>query len=403
MKFMSKSLFLAGFLAVASLPLSSPIASVAQSNTSLLPPGDYIYNPKTGSYVPFGGDPNRKRTGFVEDGYSGRSAGQADSSFGNFGQDCENAPGLSKNARQIGQVGQFIKTAIIGEDDRCPLRYGPDAPKADRAMNGAGRLQIYKERICSSNEGDSCSSFSASGHLVGSRSDIVVTNVNNFKKVDSRDLMDPRSVALFRIRVWNPRTQTHVAATYRVKAYRFGTMDPDKHPDLDYAFLLLESEVGQVVDGLRVPEQYRTKPLPFKKFRRNGLPNIPIIAGYNREAKDFSKNCAPFSLVQMPSDSSYLANKDANSENLYWHNADTIGGFSGGAVAVHDNEGKLYFEALHKGWFREDDEFEQGQLPNGNESSDAIRAAGGGINVAIKAASFYDNFERFEKETEGIR
>ncbi|MBK9040696.1 MAG: hypothetical protein IPL83_16340 [Bdellovibrionales bacterium] len=122
MKFISKSIFLARFLALASLSFS-PVPSIAQSNPGL-PPGDYVYNPTTRFLCSFGGDPNRKRTGFVEDGISGRSAGQSDSRLGNLGQDYENSPGLSKNARQIEQMGRFIKTKIVGKDDRCPLDTG---------------------------------------------------------------------------------------------------------------------------------------------------------------------------------------------------------------------------------------------------------------------------------------
>ncbi len=207
MKFISKSIFFARFLALASLSFS-PVASIAQSNPSL-PPGDYVYNPTTGSYVPFGGDPNRKRTGFVEDDYSGRSAGQKDTSYGNFGQDCENTPGLSKNARQIEQVGRFIKTKIVGKDDRCPLRYGPDATDADRAMYGTG--QIFDDEGQCGPKVKGVSKCTGTGHLVHG-TDMVITSAHIFRYGDNKEHQaDPKKGFTFTTRVGSRKSGGYVS------------------------------------------------------------------------------------------------------------------------------------------------------------------------------------------------
>ncbi len=400
MGIISKSLFLCSFFAFASLPFSL-VASVAQSSTGL-PPGDYSYHPETDSYVPFGGDPkNNKRTGFVEDRSSGPSAGQTDSSYSNFGQDdCENSPGFSKNARQIEQVGWFIKTKIIGKDDRCPLRYGPDSTDADRALYGTGEV-LDRDRICQSRSKNKCS---GTGHLIGDSTDIVVTSAHVFQYGDKGELMaDPRKGFTFTTRVWSPKVKGYVIRRYKVKDYKFGTANPDKYPDLDYAFLRLEEEAGKVVDGLTVPKVYQIKPLPFKLVDEGTKsPNVAMTAGYNADTNDFSKNCAPFSLNTMPSDHPYLVGTiNVNPGNLYVHNGDTMGGSSGSAIARLDEKGHPYFAAVHRGWIENThsgrSESDRGQSSSVNvEIASSSRDGGGdGVNIAIKAGSFYREFMEF--------
>jgi hypothetical protein len=397
MKFISKSLFLAGFVAVASLAIS-PVGSIAQSNTSL-PPGDYVYNPKTGSYVPFGGDPNRKRTDFVEDSYSGRSPGQTDSSYGNFEQDCENTPGLSKNARQIEQVGRFIKTKIVGKDDRCRLKYGPDATDADRAMYGTG-LIFDRENQCESGD-EQARNCGGTGHLVHG-TDLVITNAHVFRYGQNRELQaDPRKGFHFSTRVWSPKTKGYVIHRFKIKDVFFGTDDPDRHPELDYAFLRLEEHVGKVVDGLPVPEQYQIKPLPFKIVDNDKNRNAELTVGYNKEIHDFSKNCAPFSLTKATNEDRPERGRFRSPESLYFHTADTKGAASGSAIAGRDAKGKLYYVALHRGWDNGGDGGpssssgeESTQANTSNDSSNtSVRR-----NIAINASTFYKSFMEFAQE-----
>lgn len=396
MGIISKSLFLSGFLAFVSLPFW-PVASVAQSNTSL-PPGDYVYNPKTGSYVPFGGDPNNKRTGFVEDGYSGRSSGQTDSSFSNFGRDCENAPGLSKNARQIEQVGRFIKTKIIGKDDRCPLRYGPDATDADRAMYGTGQI-FDREGQCGPlvNGRANCT---GTGHLVHD-TNLVITNAHVFRYGDNDEFQaDPRKGFTFSTRVWSPKTKGYVIRRFKIKEFFFGTDNPNQHPELDYVFLRLEEQVGKIVDGMEVPAKHQIKPLPFKIVDQNKAPNSALTVGYNSEIRDFSKNCAPFSLTVGTNDVRSGANRFNNPEKLYFHNGDTLEGASGSAIALLDENGKPYYAALHRG---SDSAFRNEMSSSSGQSG--TKSEGGGVasisdrnalrNIAINASTFYKSFMEF--------
>ncbi|MBK9037717.1 MAG: hypothetical protein IPL83_00930 [Bdellovibrionales bacterium] len=400
MEFISKSIFLARLLAYAVLLLAPPVSSSAQSNKSNpgLPPGDYIYDPNTNSYLPFGGDPNKKRTGFVEDGYSGRSAGQIEIGGldGSFGQDCENSSGLAKNARQLGQMGQFIKTAIIGKDSRCPLKYGPGATDTDRALYGTGKVADL-DSTCNSKSKNRCA---GSGHLVGDTTDIVVTSAHVFQYGDNNELMtDPRKGFVFIVRVWSPRTNEYVFKRYKVKDYEFGTTNPDRYPDLDYAFLRLEEEVGKDVDGLPVPKEYQIKPLPFKLTDESKVPKSAMTAGYNTETNDFSKNCAPFSLTTMPSDHPYLVGTINVNPGKFWlHNGDTIPGSSGQAVALRDENGQPYFAAVHRGWIknnRPESGGEQAAPPRRNAPSPPAKSGSGGINFAVKAESFYGAFMRF--------
>lgn len=397
MKFISKSIFFARFLALAFLSFS-PVASIAQSNPTLLPPGDYVYNPTAGSYVPFGGDPNRKRTGFVEDGISGRFAGQSDSRVGNFGQDCENTPGLSKNARQIEQVGRFIKTKIVGKDDRCPLRYGPDATDADRAMYGTG--QVFDDEGQCGPKVKGVAKCVGTGHLVHN-TDLVITSAHNFGYGENRErLADPRKGFTFTTRVWSPKTGGYVIRSFKVKDFFFGTDDPGRYPHLDYAFLRLEEDVGKVVDGLPVPKKYQINPLPFRIVDKSRAPNVAMTAGYNKETKDFSKNCAPFSLTTATNDDRLAEDRIDSPESLYFHKGDTLGGASGSAIALLDESGKPYYAALHKGW---DDGGSLGRSRSGARESQAENPedAPGRIarrNVAIKASTFYKSFMDFARD-----
>ncbi len=396
MKFISKSIFLARFLTLASLAIS-PIASIAQSNTSL-PPGDYVYNPTTGSYVPFGGDPNRKRTGFVEDGYSGRSAGQTDSSYSNFGRDCENSPGLSKNARQFEQMGRFIKTKIVGKDDRCPLRYGPGATDADRAMYGSGQI-FDRENQCGSEKKD-MRNCGGTGHLVHG-TDLVITSAHIFRYGENQERQaDPKNGFTFSTRVWSPKTKGYVIRRFKIKEVFFGTDDPGRYPHLDYAFLRLEEDVGKVVDGLPVPEKYQIKPLPFKIVDKRKSSNVALTAGYNWEINDFSKNCSPFSLSTATNDNRLEEDRIDSPESLYFHNGDTLGGASGSAIALPDEFGKPYYAALHKGW---DDGGNLGRSRSGARESQAENsedASGRSArrNVAINASTFYKSFMDFARD-----
>lgn len=390
----SKSLFFVSFVAFAILPLF-PGTSVGQSSAGL-PPGDYIYVPERGSYVPFGGDPNRKRTGFVEDGYSGRFAGQTNPNFDSSVQDCENSPSLSKNANQLGQMGRFIKTAIIGKDIRCPLRYGPGATDKDRALYGTGKV-VDGDSTCNSKSKNRCT---GSGHLVGDSADIVVTSAHMFQYGDNEELMaDPRKGFVFIVKVWNPKTEKYVFKRYKVKDYEFGTTDPDRYPDLDYAFLRLEEEVGKVVDGLPVPIDYQIKPLPFKLTNEGKVPKGAMTVGYNTETNNFSKNCAPFKLSPMPSDHPYLGGKfNVNSEKFLLHNASTIPGSSGQAIAGLDEKGLPYFVAVHRGWI-ENNRRESGEAhsapPKKKTSASPSRSGPNNINLAVEAGSFYPAFVRF--------
>jgi hypothetical protein len=379
----------------------------------------------TGSYVPFGGDPNRKRTDFVEDGSSGRFAGQTDSSYGNFGQGCENTPGLSKNARQIERVGRFIKTKIIGKDDRCPLRYGPDATDADRAMYGTGVIYNVNS-VCKDKDKmdlDYCTGR-GTGHLVHG-TDLVITNAHIFRYGKKNQFQaDPRNGFEFYTRVWSPKTKGYVIRHFKIKEVFFGTTDLVRSPEKDYAFLRLEEPVGEVVDGLPVPKKYQIRPLPFKVVDKSKAPNAALTVGYNREISDFSKNCAPFSLTNATNNIRLPENRTDHPENLYFHNGDTISGASGSAIALLDESGKPYYAALNKGWEATlADESNTAMQAGGYGSPEALDKEGvkagvmndgatalpngrdlqptesaDGVNIAINASSFYDSFMDFAQQ-----
>jgi hypothetical protein len=162
----------------------------------------------------------------------------------------------------------------------------------------------------------------------------------------------------------------------------------------------LEKHVGQVVDGFPVPKKYQIKPLPFKIVDKNKAPNVAFTAGYNTEIDNFSKNCTPFSLTIATNDDRLGGSRLDSPESLYFHNASTLWGASGSAIALLDESGKPYYAALHKGW---DDGGNLGRSGSGTGESQAENPEDASSrfarrNVAINASTFYKSFMDFARD-----
>lgn len=314
--------------------------------------------------------------------------------------DCDNNnPGLRKNLEQF---GRFIPTAIMGNDDRCPLSYAPNAPEIERQFYGVGSFYYDgNDGGCLFPNGKSCES---TGHLVMD-ADMVIASGHGF--VDPRTgRRVPKDSILrnfrFAVKEWIPeqlREDQRVAYEYRyyeIEDIEFGdTTDYSSLNSKDYAFIKLKRRVGEVVsrvdadgreigsDRFRVPPERQVRPLPFRRFDRRSVPNVVMTVGFQADKEgDAQKNCRPFSFHDFTGESPtrFAQNRAA----LIAHDGDTNGVASGSALTLMVG-GRPHYAGLHIG------AYPQGGLHQGNFNIANY------FNVAIDGQSFYDRFMQFRR------
>ncbi|MCC7405983.1 MAG: hypothetical protein IT288_16440 [Bdellovibrionales bacterium] len=309
--------------------------------------------------------------------------------------DCDNNPGLRKNLEQF---GRFIPAAIMGNDDRCPLSYAPNAPEIERQFYGV--VDIYyaaKDGKCVKS-GGACES---TGNLVVDN-DIVIASAHGFRdeKTGRRLTLDEiRRGFKFTIKVWVPpsaryrQDEPYEYRSYRAQDVEFGSSDERGDTGNDVAFIRLDRPVGvrvgptddQGAEDLSraevVSREKVVKPLPFRRFDRSAVPNIVMTAGFQADKTDGDayKNCRPFQLYEIPPSSS-----KAKGQNILAHDGDTNGVASGSALALMV-DGRPHFAALHIG--------AHGATNIHEGEFDIDRR----FNFAIDGQSFYDRFMQFRR------
>lgn len=313
--------------------------------------------------------------------------------------DCENNPGLRKNLEQF---GRFIPAAIMGNDDRCPLSYAPNAPEIERQFYGVGSFYYDgNDGGCLFPNGKSCES---TGHLVMD-GDMVIASGHGF--VDPRTgRRVPKDSILrnfrFAVKEWIPeqlREDRRVAYEYRyyeIEDIEFGdTTDYSSLNSKDYAFIKLKRRVGEIIsrvdadgreigsDRVRVPPERQVRPLPFRRFDRRSVPNVVMTVGFQADKEgDAQKNCQPFSFHEFTWESPTRFAQDRAA--LLAHDGDTNGVASGSALTLMV-DGRPHFAGLHIG------AYPQGGLHQGNFNIANY------FNVAIDGQSFYDRFMQFRR------
>ena len=350
--------------------------SMAGSNRSL-PPGDYIFNSKSGDYEPFYPDSERKVTDFVSD--------------------CDNSPGLQRNADQLG----FIKTAIMGKDNRCPFFFDENANEEDKALYGVGEIFDFSRR-CHARGGGICS---GTGHLVIDE-DFMITAAHVFlNHIDGeKDKYSDGKGFKFSAKVWIPEKlrkksdEPYEWRSYEIQEVQYGSLNPRDPDHKDYAFVKLKEPVGVLVGKkgaqgkigkkVVVDRRYWPKPLPFKPLDDSRF-SKPIqmvsLADQNSKIKDspFYKNCKPFRIYTDPH--SHLGPAFSN---VLIHDGDTLDGSSGSALVVPDEQGVLTYNGVNIG----------GQiLPTETEEEGNFHIENR-RNFAIDGNSFYDEFMRFRRK-----
>ena len=340
--------------------------SMAGSNRPL-PPGDYIFNSKSGDYEPFYPDSERKVTDFVSD--------------------CDNSPGLQRNADQF----EFIKTAIMGKDNRCPIEYGPGASNEDKAFYGTGVLFDYSGE-CRNLQGARCS---GTANLVID-GDIAISAAHVFRDERSGRYVDGKGYQ-FTIKVWVPPelrldpNQAYEPRWYEIEEVTYGSLNPNDFPTKDYAFIKLKERAGKVVrkrtrDGklvgksVKVSDRYLVKPLPFKPLDQKKKKKNASIMGFHQDRGAVAqKNCAP----------SRIMKSGKHGQEVLLFNGDMVSMSSGSAIAVPDEDGNLTFAALNIG----------DVLPEGQTEFDQIDFdPNGRYNVALDGDSFFDEFLAFRRK-----
>ncbi|MCB0362537.1 MAG: hypothetical protein KDD35_07440 [Bdellovibrionales bacterium] len=340
--------------------------SVAGSKQSL-PPGDYIFNSKSGDYEPFFPESERTVTDFVSD--------------------CDNSPGLQRNADQFG----FIKTALMGKDGRCSLEYSESNKSKDSKLFGVGGF-FALDGPCKKEDGKTCT---GTGHLVLDQ-DLVITAAHVFQLPGTDVPVDFRSFR-FVAKVWIPkqlRKDPNIAyepRIYEIEDVHFGRADAGKSDTKDYAFVKLKERVGEFIGSgvysankskkIRVSEGKWIKPLPFTKLFDSEKFNKPAsTVGFHFDKSDAQKNCEPNQMFKHP-----------EIPGLVVFNGDTLGGASGSAVAVPDRNNILTFAAIFTGQ----------SIPYSQTEFEGDFDLARRYNYGIDGNEIYDEFMRYRKQKLG--
>lgn len=338
--------------------------SMAGSNRPL-PPGDYIFNSQSGEYEPFYPDSERTVTDFVSD--------------------CDNSPGLQRNADQF----RFIKTALIGEDDRCELQYGPKVDELEKSLYGVGLLMERGQGSGSREKRPRA----GTAHLVGKRN-ILITNAHTFADAKTGIVAkESYKQFVFFIKEWIPENKRknlkieYEFRGYRLKNVEFGTLSPETDPQNDYAFVELEMPVSESVEGVSITKGHQVKPLPFRKISRASTVSGVYTVGFHRDKGMIAqKNCKPFGLYRVPRDHNLSRNGD---EGLIIHYGDTMPGASGSSIFVIDESGKPVFTGLHIGSTSYETDGGGGSYTS--DKSD--------FNYAIDGNYIFEKFQSFVKKS----
>lgn len=310
--------------------------------------------------------------------------------------DCENNPGLRKNLEQF---GRFIPAAIMGNDDRCPLSYAPNAPEIERQFYGVGALNyLANDGRCLGRNGKPCVS---SGQLVIDR-DIAIVSAHGFRDARTGARLSREEILKgfkFTVKVWVPPSVRYKSneefefRDYDIEDVEFGgSSNEEIEKETDYAFIKLKRPVGELVGpaddnnyedmskALRVPTNRLIEPLPFRRFERSTVPNVVMTVGFQMDkGDDVQKNCTPFKLHSPPA-----GNPLANRRGMLIHDGDTNGAASGSALTVLVN-GRPHFTAIHTGAWGSSN-------PHSGSFDPHSR-----FNYAVDGQSFYDRFVQFRR------
>lgn len=312
--------------------------------------------------------------------------------------DCDNNPGLRKNLEQF---GRFIPAAIMGNDDRCPLSYAPNAPEIERQFYGVVDINYsVNDRKCGYRDGSRCAS---TGHLVAD-GDIVVTAAHSFRDpVTKRRLTRDEIIRGFNftVRVWVPpsarydQREEYEYRIYKAVDIEFGSDEVEQsNRGTDFAFIKLNRRVGAIVGptddngvedlarAVNVSPDRQVRALPFKRFDRKSSPNVVMTVGFQADKPDGDahKNCRPFKLYDLPP-----GNPLSGHKNALAHDGDTNGVASGSALAMMV-DGRPHFAGIHVAGFPD------GGLHYGEFDLNSR------FNVAVDGQSIYDRFMAFRRK-----
>lgn len=300
---------------------------------------------------------------------------------------CEEMDGIGELDESDSQ-GRFVRTAIMGSDDRCPLPYGSRATAIDKAFYGVGAL--YAPRSDSSAKAE-LQGGKGTGHLVGSR-DLVVTTAHIFRDPVTKSYVDWRKYRFY-VRVWVPEEKRQTPdrpyefRSFGIKRICFGVKNSIVGDYRDFAFLQLNERVSEVVDGIPVDPQHWIEPLAFEGRPRESFPNVAMTVGFHSDKKWVAqKNCGPFSLFDQTPDVSRSFLSTQRRRELLLTNGDFVTRSSGSSITHLDENGKPHLVAILGG------EFADAPKVNFNGRDQ--------FNYAVDAKEFYNEFVDFKKSSD---
>ncbi|MBK8204385.1 MAG: hypothetical protein IPK68_19440 [Bdellovibrionales bacterium] len=298
-----------------------------------------------------------------------------------YGREMDEMGGMDESESE----GRFIRTAIMGSDDRCRLSYGSQATAIEKAFYGVGAF--YPPSSNTSAPTDNHYN-KGTGHLVESR-DLVVTAAHNFRKRGTSDYGDWKKYKFF-VKVWVPEEKRRILdrpyefRAFGIKRICFGVKNANIGDYRDFALLQLAERVSEVVDGIPVDPQHWIEPLAFDGRARESFPNVAMTVGFHRDKKWVAqKNCKPFSLFDQTPDISPSFLSSERRRGLLITNGDFMKRSSGSSIALLDEKGKPHLAAILGGDFAD--------APKVNfDGRDQF-------NYAIDAKEFYSEFVGFRK------
>lgn len=289
---------------------------------------------------------------------------------------------VSIEALAKSKSGEFTKTAILGEDSRCPLEYGPQASEIEQMFYGVG-LFINTTGTCRTPSNNFCQ---GTGHLLVDR-DLVITAAHIFRDFKTKKSDSWRDF-VFYIKVWIPEEMRKISSEayefrpYKIKNLYLGTESSFMGHGWDYAFVQLSSPVSEVVDGSPVPSRHWLQPLAFRNLNWKSFPNLAMSVGFHWD-RDWiaQKNCSPFQLYDF--EENHFFTYPAQRKHLLMHDGDMVENSSGSAITLLNEYGRPELVAIATGQVTSSDE--------GNFDSKSR------FNFAVEAQSFYKEFFRFRQ------
>lgn len=347
---------------------------------------DCIYNPKTKTYEPFYPKEDRVVGDFVNSGRLGSET------------NCNNQSNLNKKIDSLNNVGQFIKTSLLGKHKRCVIEVDKkQITDPDFKYFGTGQVMNYSKNCFADKDKEvPCIGTGNVATIpnapINTHRKYGVTSAHNFIDVHGNIITNGFDFTSY---VWIPPKKRKIpnvifeVRKIKIKRVYVATSNPDAEPDNDYAFYELEEPVSEVVDGVIIPERYRIKPylLTDKVFEANELNNNVTTVGIHQDNdKYLQKSCDLIGIYDVKTDSEYRE----RSKNLFYHDADTLPGSSGSLILEKTRDGTYVIVALHsRGNSEREKELE---LINQNKQ---VTLKNDNYNTAIKAHRMFRDFSLF--------